>query len=66
MSVMGCWGNYWYLSRYQRAVKSAEGDLRGRVEQVTFLAEKGGTNILAAGLVLAAGGAIAVMTALGM
>ena len=66
MSVMGCWGNYWYLSRYQRAVKSAAGDLRGPVEQLAFLTEKGGTNILAAGLVLAGSGAIIVMTSLGM
>ncbi len=66
MSVIGCWGNYWYLSRYQRAVKSAARDLRGPVEQLAFLAEKGGTNIFAAGLVLAAGGTVVVMTFLGM
>ncbi len=66
MSVMGCWGNYWYLGRYERTVKSAAGDLRGPVEQIEFLAEKGGTNILAAGLVIAASGALVVMSFLDM
>jgi hypothetical protein len=66
MSVMGCWGNYWYLSRYQRAVKSAAADLRGTEGQLEFLAEKGGTNFPAAGLVLAVSGALIVMRFLGM
>ncbi len=42
--VMGIWGNYWYLRKYQKALEAADQQTLAGEEQMAFLRKSGGTN----------------------
>lgn len=60
MAVMGAWGNYWYFSKYQKALDAADRQALMGDQQLEYLRQSGGTNpALAFGL-------LAVLIALGI
>lgn len=60
MLVFGWWGNYWYFRRYQRIAELCEREMQSPTDSQVLFAEKGGTNMWAAGLFLLAIGAVLV------
>ncbi len=63
-AVFGSWGNYWYYLKFQKADEAAAGISGDSTERLNYLAEKGGTNILIAGIALLSISAAAIWTVL--